>query len=239
MSYRGGFGQEKVIEDHNPKTKRVWLPVGKEGVYTFLDDISRPEEFDTDKGKIRLNLPYMFEEHNCTIDGEWNNFFTAPQDRKDIIREETGKRPRDVAVFTVINRSSWQQKVYVDGRDTGEKITVQDVIEVLVVPTRSALFRQLGKYAENLGNLRGHTFEITRGTDDKSCNCGESLMPKGRYIEFGDTYTPRGDRNTPVSTKVLDYPACFAVKSDAYIRDRLNMVPLSGNPITEDDEIPF
>lgn len=163
---------------------RFYLPSKTTTKLTFLDAPTHPQGF---------TFPFIFKEHQIKMNGSWRNWFTClAVVGEGGIRQrcplcEDGDTPTIVSAYTVIDHSEWEK----DGK------THKDEIKLFVckMVTHEKLEAQMAKR----GTLRGAQYEVTRGSGDKSANCGDTFDFEG-FIDLGQYGNPAP----------MDYFAAFA-----------------------------
>ena len=147
---------------------RVYMKENEEdAVFTFLDDTAEPVTFTLKDGtKRKLKLPLVLKEHQVRVDGDWRNWFTclAPLGKACPICD-SGDKPSQVAVFTVIDHRKWTD------RDKKER---QHEKRLYVVKTRSSTYGAIQKMVANYDTMRGFRITIDR-KGDKSPNIGNVI----------------------------------------------------------------
>lgn len=145
---------QKAFEDAN-KMRRFYLPPNADTQITFLDG-----KLDEDGV---LDAP-RFLEHNVFMNGNWRNWFICTKEDEPCPICEGGNDPKMVAVFTVIDHSSWTSP------KTGKTYENQ---RKLFVCKRNT-FKILQKKAEKQGGLAGCTFDVAR-TGEKDASVGNDF----------------------------------------------------------------
>lgn len=214
------------------KVGRFMLGLNGSAQVTFLDDatanidgnsVATPIKYS----EYRLQIPYGFlaklpdakrigAENTLTALGfkeGWNNYSTATPSNPlaDIAK------PSAVAVFSVIDHSSWTSpkgKIY------------KDLVKLFVVKRSSPTWGILQKQIEKRGgSLRGCRFEIER-VGDKSPSVGNVL----EFIEKVDA------TNLP---KAVDYGKALLPKNDAELRKLIDLLGKTGAEDREDQATEF
>ena len=214
------------------KVGRFMLGLNVSAQVTFLDDattiidgnsVATPIKY----GEYRLQIPYGFlaklpdakrigAENTLAALGfkeGWNNYATATPSNPlaDIAK------PSSVAVFSVIDHSSWTSpkgKIY------------KDLVKLFVVKRSSPTWGILQKQIEKRGgSLRGCRFEIER-VGDKSPSVGNVL----EFIEKIDA------TNLP---KAVDYGKALLPKNDAELRKLIDLLGKTGAEDREDQATEF
>jgi len=166
---------------------RWWMKPGEEKFLTFVDG----EEANG------LQVPFIYQEHQQKIDGDYRNWFTCID---GMVTEEgkklrcplcqAGNNPYLAAAFTVIDHTEWTSK-------KGDK-TGKDDLKLFVC--KSQVLKMLRKQMKKKGgSLRGCKYEVTR-TGDKTPNTGDVFDFEDK-IELSD------------EVKVADYRMLMKPKS--------------------------
>jgi len=190
-------GYDAIVEEDTRKkdasrVSRFWMPQDAEKVVTFVDDDTTPREVIHDGQKYKLEVPFVVKEHQMQLNGHWRNFFTClrPMGQTCPICENSDSRASQVAVYTVIDHSEWE-----DRNGTKHK----DELKLYVVKTSSSTYKLLQKLASKRKGLRGCTVTISR-LGDKSPNVGNSYDFEEK-VELDE------------SIQAYNYLDCFAPKS--------------------------
>lgn len=165
--------EETKAQINKDRPFRFFLKNGGESSITFLDG-------NLEDGA--LNIPYFYE-HFVKISGRAQNF-VCTQDEEPCPICEGGDSPSFVGVLTVIDHSSYTGK---DGKEYKDQVR-------LFVPKRGTI-KQLQKFAEKRGGLRGCRFDVSR-TGDKEPAVGnvfdftEKLTEQQLVKTYGEKATP-------------------------------------------------
>lgn len=136
------------------KMWRYYLGAGKEGKITFLDG-----KLDAD-GVLD---PIMFLEHQVYMNGSWRNWFGCTKEEEPCPICEGGNDSSLMAVFTIIDHSSYTAK---------NNITYKDTRKLFVCKRNT--FKMLQKKATKQGGLAGCTFDVSR-TGEKDPSVGNDF----------------------------------------------------------------
>lgn len=200
---------EQVLEEQernreeNSKNRifRFWMPPSKDDkpdtFLTFVDDLQHPSGYP---------LPFVFNEHQLQINGNWKNWFTCPGDGCPLCA--SGDRPSLVAAFTVIDHSEWTDKKGKVHKD-----------ELKLYMAKTKVNKILRKMMKKKGSLRGWKCEVTRAT-------GESPST-GDGFDFEDRITLSDDIQPP------DYMELFKPKS---MEDLAKVVKGEADLVDADDD---
>lgn len=165
--------EETKAQMNKDRPFRFFLKNGGESSITFLDG-------NLEDGA--LNIPYFYE-HFVKISGRAQNF-VCTQDEEPCPICEGGDSPSFVGVLTVIDHSSYTGK---DGKEYKDQVR-------LFVPKRGTI-KQLQKFAEKRGGLRGCRFDVSR-TGDKEPAVGnvfdftEKLTEQQLVKTYGEKAAP-------------------------------------------------
>ena len=147
------------------KMWRFWLKEGEEAKITFVDGELSPEGF---------LLPPRFYEHNLFLNGSWNNYYVCPEKTLPHLKEQcpiclSGDRPPLVALFTIIDHRTYQNK--------DKTKTFSNQRKLLVV--KSLTFELLNKIATKRGGLACATFDVSR-VGNKAASVGSMFDFQGK-----------------------------------------------------------
>jgi hypothetical protein len=149
---------QKAKQDQQGKAFRFWLNYGEEARITFVDG-------ELDENGL-FNPPRVVE-HNCQMNGSWNNYFVC-QAKSDPDAGhvcpicEGGDNPSLLALFTVIDH-----RVVPSKKEPGKTYT--DTVKLLAAKPQT--FEILKKLALKRGGLAGCTFDVSR-IGDKAAAVG-------------------------------------------------------------------
>jgi hypothetical protein len=91
---KGEKRAEQIAEEQAKNSvTRLWLPVGKSALVTFLDSDG-----------------FYFYEHQLKINGSWRNWYTCLRDMSECPICDTGDRSSYVAAYTIIDHSKYTSK---------------------------------------------------------------------------------------------------------------------------------
>lgn len=158
--------QTEARKSASSGTKRFWMKNDTETRITFLDGTLTPDNLlDT----------VIYNEHQVKKDGHWRNWFPCTEDVDNsepcpICEQGDGYRPSLVAVFTVIDHSTWKDN----------KGNIHQYQKQLYVCKREA-FKLLQKLAVKRGGLEGCTFDVMRS--------GERSLSAGNNFDFCEKET--------------------------------------------------
>lgn len=158
---RAANGDKKIF--------RYFLPVGKEGKITIVDDNVSPYGYSS---------PFMYRQHQLNRNGKWDNFYTCIEGQETADGShpacplcQNGERATTVFAYTVIDNQPYVNK-------KGE--TVKDIVKLFICKSKVHKLLQKQK-AKRGGSLRGCVFEVSRT---------EALSPStGDYFEFVEHVT--------------------------------------------------
>ena len=156
--------------DENKYTRRFWMPNDSDRIITFVDGptvMCQGQEIKT---------PFMYQEYQIKINGNWRNWFTRHPDPSHDILAQRGERAAKVAAFTVIDHSEYKSK---DGS------THKDEVRLYVVKRSQPIWKQIEKLLARHGSLKGMSFEVSR-MGDKSPGTGTMLQPVEAWAGFND-----------------------------------------------------
>ena len=183
-------------EEKKNKVYRFYLPAGVETSITFVDDLVHPNGY---------KLPFVAEEHQMEIRGNWKNWLTClgSSPDKDGKKEECppckiGNYPSVISAYTIIDHSVWTDKKDKEHRD-----------ELKLFVAKSKTVQILDKWLAKYNTLRGLRFDVTR-RDSKAPNVGDMFIPD-EVVELKDDIQP------------FDYEAVFKPKSAEEIKDILGI----------------
>lgn len=153
--------------------RRFWMPAGSKTELTFLDDDTVPLEVVIEGKEHSLEYPIIIDEHQLLLNGHRRNWFTCTTRGGTRDRFcEADDRPREKAVFTVIDHGEWTDK---NGN------VHKDEKKLYVIPTISDAYDDLLELSEDNGGLRGLRVRVKRGKTPTSTNVGTSFSVKKRY----------------------------------------------------------
>lgn len=203
--------------EESQKMRRFYLPAGGECKATFLDG-----KLDEDGV---LDAP-RFLEHNVYMNGNWRNWFICTKEDEPCPICEGGNDPKMVAVFTVIDHSSWKSP------KTG---TVYENQRKLFVCKRNT-FKVLQKKAEKQGGLAGCTFDVSR-TSDKDASCGNDFdfCEKRTKAQLIEAYPTLKDEMGPANyEEEIVYESADELRKRGFGTNVIGKEAASGN---YDDEL--
>ncbi len=168
--YKTGYDEreEPVERDWGPR--RYWLKLNTEGSVTIVDDDTKKMVIKIEEGgktqKVRIDLPFLYHEHQLYLDGNWFNYFTCrtPLDGNCPLCT-SGDNPSQVAAYTIVDHNKWKDK---QGKDH------VDELKLFIFKTSVSTFKILEKASAKRKGLRGVRFDVGR-YGDKSCNVGDSF----------------------------------------------------------------
>ena len=142
----------KKRADKGPSLRRFYLPAEKSNEITFVTD-----------------LPFVFKEHNLSLDGHWRNWFTCTQSDCPLCR--MGNNAYLASAWLIIDHSVWQDR---DGN------THQDELRLFVAKSRVG--SRLKRIREKKGTLRGLRVEAFR-SERMAANTGDQFTVEEAYSD--------------------------------------------------------
>jgi len=214
--YSGGYDPETEAqaeaESNFNKLFRYYLPIGKGGEITFVDDTMTPMEFKYQGEVITLKLPLIVREHQMLLNGSWKNWFTCLRPTgKPCPPCGQGNKAANVAVYTVIDHNEWTDK---NGN------VHKDEEKLWVCKVSSVSYKFMKKQHAKRNGLRGCRFEVER-LGDKSPN-------------VGDTFEFLGKDELDPKIQVPNYLELFAPKSANELKSVIGAVEAE-----EEEALPF
>ena len=174
---------------------------------------------DTSAKITMLDTPNFFvHEHQLKIKGRWGNFFTCIKEMDSCpICEDLENHPGHIVVGTCINHSKWTDR------------------EGKVYQHRKQLFVAKGRARQHLANqikrhkdLKFHVFEMSRGSSNTECSCGEDFEHLGKLTKAKlKKFIPEDQDESWLEP--FDYETLFAPKSAEELRKVVGLAPPVGS----------
>ena len=206
---------QKIAEEQEAARgpSRFWLKPGKSAKLTFLD-----------------TMGFYLTEHNLQIGGKFFNFFTCRADFSECPLCEAGHGKSYVAIYTVIDHSTFVSK------KTGKEY--KNTKKLLVA--KKAVQTKLARRRESLdGDLTHAVFSFSRDAS-KECSTGEDIevikrLTKEDVLSFKPAGMSDEDWLAP-----FDYRELFAPKSVEELRRLVGQAaPVGSNDSAGGDAHPF
>jgi len=81
--HSGGYGNREDPPERDWGPRRYWMKLGTEGNVTFVDDDTQKLVVEVEGQKVRMDLPFMYHEHQLYLNGNWFNYFTCCHNQDD------------------------------------------------------------------------------------------------------------------------------------------------------------
>lgn len=200
---RTGY-DSNIPAQHSNDLWRFYLPLKQSAEITFLDDDTKPREFEYEGKTYKMELPLLFQEHQLLLNGSWKNWFTCLG--KDCPLCAAGEKASDIAVFTIIDHSEWKSNT--SGR------VYKDQMKLYVVKTNTMTYDLIKEISNDNGGLRGVRVRVKRLGENTSPNVGNNFKEL-------EVYGP--DDMVPYQHKVGDKDMEEAKLSDIVLPNYLEL----------------
>lgn len=218
--YDGMEAEKRAREQRRNSPWRFFLKVGQSQNIVFLDDFTKVREVELPgSGEVVKQpvVPFCFNEHNLTVDGDWKNWFTclAKIDPPCPICS-AGHYKYYVGMYTVM--AEWVDK---DGvKHWSKRILAAKVEAIELIRSKSQALQKTGQL--NDGQLRYCQFYVGR-TNERSVVTGNdyNFVKRLSADEVKALLPAPQQGQEPLTIDPYPYPKLFAPQPKAELEKLL------------------
>ena len=190
---------------------RFFLKTGQSAEVIFLDDFTRTRAVELPGSGEVINqptVPFCFNEHNLTVDGDWRNFFTCLQkiDPPCTICSN-GHYKYYIGMYTVV--TSWKAD---DGTVRwSKKLFPAKINAIERIRSKQARLMETGKIKD--GQLQYVQFHVSRNSEQSLVTGDDYEFVRVLTAEQVQELLPKPEQGQePISIAPFNYSKLFAPK---------------------------